>query len=145
MDNFDIVGVLRTYATTQGWLFLYGSNAYQNIEADAAISQEQLVLTADFTARPTYTNGRVMTIQYNGVMMLGRKSEIEGTFSSLDETMIQKYDRRLLELMQLLSNALGSIACSNELEISSANFRLDINKFDTNIDFIAGEVTLVQG
>ena len=145
MDNFDIVGVLRTYATAQGWLFFYGSNAYQNFEADAAIYQEQLVLTADFTARPTYTNGRVMTIQYNGVVMLGRKSEIEGTLSSLDETMIQKYDRRLLELMQLLSNALGSIACSNELEISSANFRLDINKFDTNIDFIAGEVTLIQG
>jgi len=159
MDNFDLIGTLRTYAATNDWLFYYGTNAYQNIEADGAIEDDQLILTAQFNAQPIFVNGLVTQISYTGIMMLGRKfesaivdnteTEIDetqaATMASLDETMIQKYDRRLLDLMQLLSNAVGAIGCANELDVNGANFRLEINQFDTNIDFIAGELTFVQG
>ena len=167
MQNFDLIGALRTFATSKGWVFLSGPTSIQNYEAS---QQEyvngQIVMSADFTAAPDYTNaGKISEITYNGVIALGRKCDDDGTenipddpetpedetvnyndgtASSLDETFIQKYDRRLLELMTLLSNNIAEFACDNELEITAANFRMETNKFDTNIDFVAGTITIIQ-
>lgn len=167
MQVYDIIGALRTLATTNGWAFLSGSSSMQNYEASQnEYINGQLVLIAEFNARPIMTRaGKLDSIRYNGVVGLGIKFDDDGTDnieddpetpenetktfndgtpSSLDETFIQKYDRRLLTLMQTLSTNLLSFACANELTIVDADFRLELNKFDTNIDFVIGTITFEQ-
>jgi hypothetical protein len=144
MLDYSIINKLRTYAKSKNFAFFSGSEFFQNYEADQSIQPNQLVLTADFNARPTILNSRTVAIQYAGVMMLGRKSETT-TASNLDETFIQKYDLRLEYLMQELASNIGEFACTNELEILSLEFRLELNKFDSSIDFVAGVVTFKSG
>lgn len=144
MDLFSLVDALRSYCTNHNWHFIYGNDAYTNAQADnKKYNPGDLIMVADFSVSPVYAGGRVIECQYQGVIMLGRKNEAQ-TKSTLDETPIQKYDRRLKDLTLLLANACGDIACSNELEITSANFKMDMNKFDLNADFVAGSITFVQ-
>ena len=104
----------------------------------------QLVLTAEFNAFPIFVNGRNPEIEYRGSIMLGRKVDEDGTNASLDEDFMDKYQRRLLELMQLLAVFLGSFECENDLSILSSEFILSLNRFDTNIDFVGGNITIKQ-
>ena len=150
MTNFDIIGTLRTYAASKSWIFLSGAEFYQNYEItrstlDAGLAAEKLILGAKFNAKPTFKNGVITSIQYSGSLMLGRKSETEGTYSNLDETFIQKYDNRLLELMTLLGTAIGTIACANALDVSNVNFDMVVNRFDENIDGVECSITFIQG
>jgi len=121
MDAFDLPGQLRTLSNTNGWVFLYGDDFFKEYEATQKVySSGQLILGADpFVTRPTYTNhGQLSSITYTGLILLGRKREVQ-TRASLDETNIQKYDRRLLDLTNTLSQNLISFACDNELTLSS--------------------------
>jgi len=145
MKQFDIIGQLYRAAVANNWRFAAGDNFYQNIElANNSIEIGQHVLTAEFNTTPTIINGRVTEINYNGSIMLGRKVDNDGQIASLDETYLQKYNARLLELMQLLANFIGQFACDNELEITSIELVHSINNFDTNIDFVGGNITIVQ-
>lgn len=145
MDNFDIIGQLDAAATAMGWEFIYGNNFYINYEArKKKYNAGDMVLTADFTSKPTYVNGRITQINYTGVVMLGQKAGIDNTKASLDETMQQKYNSRLLNLLQTLANFIGNFSCNNELDVSVSNFRIDINRFDTVIDFVVMELSFTQ-
>jgi len=151
MDNFGLIDVLEQYCTDNDIKFLYGDNFYQNIEASSyEYEADQLVMGADFNARPVRaTGGKILSIDYVGAIALGRKFETPDLsnpdgVASLDETYIQKYKRRLKDLSQLLSNIVGEIACNNELETTGEDMRFDINKFDTNIDFVVMSLTFTQ-
>ena len=146
MDNFDLIGALSDYATANSWAFLYGDEAYKNFAASKNdYITNQLILGANpFTATPVITNaGKISQISYNGLLMLGRKFEVS-TAATLDETYIQKYNRRLLELSQLLATNIAAFACAEELEVSSSIFELRINSYDSNIDFVVGNITFLQ-
>ena len=145
MDNYDIVNALRTQATTNGYLFLYGETWMQNIGADdLKLLDSSLVLACDpFTAQPTMDNGVIEQIVYSGAIALGQKFN-DGTVANLDETHLQKWENRLKNLSLALSNFIAAFSCNNELDVSGINFRLDMNKFDTNIDFVAATVTFTQ-
>ena len=150
MDHFALLSTLKDYADAHGWHFLSGDNFHQNYEASQnEYNPGDLVLAVDLDAGPTYSaGGKISSISYSGIVALGRKVDetpvLDETRSNLDETFWQKYTRRLEELMGLLSIALVTIACENELELSAVRFRMDLNKFDTNIDFIVGSVTFIQ-
>jgi hypothetical protein len=152
MTRFDLIGALNTYAASKSWHFLYGTSFYQNIEADEAYLNGELILGADFNAHPVYGKGMGITeIQYSGILLLGRKfdndgttGQSDGTPADLDESMYQKYTRRLLYLMTSLDTAIKAIACANELSVTGCEMKMDINKFDTNIDFVAATITFVQ-
>jgi hypothetical protein len=145
MDNYDLIGALKAYADSQGWVFLSGTSAYQNYEASQnEYEDEQLVLAADFDARPDIAIGSVEQISYQGVLMLGRKFDADSTPASLDETYYQKYLARLKELMGLLSGVIITFSCANELDVLDVIMRMDIDTFDTNIDFVAATITFVQ-
>jgi len=136
MDQFDIIGALEAYALSKGWLFEYGfDNFYKNLAANQEFANGELILIADFQADPTYKNGRITLISYTCLLMLGRKFDADGTAASLDETSKQKYDRRLKVLAQALAGGIAEFACDNELEITTAPIIVEINTFDTNIDF----------
>ena len=145
MTNFDIIGVLRTYAASKGWVFLSGAEAYQNYEiSQSELPTNKIIMGVRFTAQPVIRNKSVVSIRYIGVVMLGQKKETT-TISELDETFIQKYDRRLLALSTLLSTTIGEVACNNELDVGNVNFEMILNRFDENIDCVDATLTLVQG
>ena len=146
MTNFDLIGELQTYAAAHSMQFLSGASFNQNYEASQnEYENGQLVLTAEFDAAPAFSAaGKIGSITYTGLLGLGRKFEEVTTMSTLDETFIQKYNARLLELMQLLSVAIADFACENELEVTNCQMAMQLNKFDTNIDFVVATITLVQ-
>lgn len=144
MDNFGLVDAIRTYCTGKGYNFFYGSSAYVNIEIDVnKYDANEVILIADFNCIPTYTNSKITELRYTGTIALGQKKETT-TESSLDEKPIQKFDRRLKLLSNLLTTILGDLSCQNELEIVNANMRYDLNSFDLNADFVAISLTFVQ-
>jgi hypothetical protein len=147
MTNFDIIGVFKTYCDANGIAFLSGSKWYQNYEASRKrYDSGTLVLGVDFNASPVYSKAnKLFQIQYTGAIMLGRKFETTGTISSIDETFYQKHVNRLLELMQGLDVIVRTVACANELIIGNVSTTLDLNAFDTSIDFVAWQLTLTQG
>ena len=150
MIPFDIIGALRTAAQAKGWAFLFGSSWIQNYEASQNEYQDgQLILGVDFDASPIRYGGKVSEINYAGTMILGRKfdpvpdTDPSLSTANLDETDIQKYDRRLLDLTTELSDFINEFSCSSQLTVTGENMRLDLNKFDTNIDFIANSLTFI--
>jgi hypothetical protein len=146
MDRFDLIGALRTYAETRGWAFLSGEAWMQNYEAtQSELTPAQLILGADFKSSPQFRGGLIDSIKYTGGLILGRKFEsLTDTESTLDETYIQKYDARLKELSTLLAAQISDFACTNSLEVEGVTFAPELNKFDTNIDFMAASLTFVQ-
>lgn len=147
MDQFDIIGALEAFSATKGWNFYYKfDNFHANSEITGDMTDGKWVLVADFKIDPTFTNaGRFSKLTYTCLLMLGRKFDPDGTPVSMDETSKQKYDRRLKELVQGLAQGMAEFACGNELEISSFPLSVDINVFDTNMDFaIAQNAVFVQ-
>lgn len=144
MDNFGLVDALRTYCEEKGYAFYYGQDSYVNIETDlVGYSVDQKLLIADFNLIPTYAGAKITELRYTGTVLFGQKFEAE-TESNLDETPIQKFDRRLKTLSTLLTTVLTDIACENELDVINVNIRYDLNKFDLNADFVAASLTFVQ-
>jgi hypothetical protein len=145
MEKFKLVDELRDFAADNGWLFYNGDNFYVNIDADAEAQDGQLILWLDVNATPGRAKGnRLNRIEYTGSISLGRKFDDDGTPASLDESFDQKYTRRLSPLLTLLSDAIKEFTCANELQVESENYIYDINRFDTNIDFVVGTFTIVQ-
>ncbi len=139
MDRFDIVGALRTYAASKGWHFIYGSRDYQSADFHS-YTTNQLVLIVEIEPSAMFSEGgAVQSVDYNGVIMLGRKFEAL-TESNLDETMLQKYDNRLKDLWSIAYNSLGAFACTNRMSIETSSPATLINMLSVNIDFVSFNV-----
>ena len=145
MDRFDIVSALRTFATSKGWHFIYGSDEYASTDWHEYLTDE-IVMVCDIVPLPKFGThgGDVQDVTYSGLVMLGRKFEATTT-ASLDETMLQKHDRRLKDLWALLSNNIGVMACSNRLTIEVNNPANLINFYSQNIDFVKLDVIFTEG
>lgn len=144
MNNFQIVQSLIDYGTSKGWHILLGDNFYQNYEASLKeYDSGDLVLAIfPFVSVIPRTKTIYNDLTYRGLVLLGRKFET-ATVSNLDETYAQKYANRLKALAPLLANALLEFACNNELELSG-EIAEELNKLDTNIDFVGGIFTFFQ-
>lgn len=145
MDRFDIVSALRTFATSKGWHFIYGSDEYASADWHEYLTDE-IVMVCDIVPLPKFSTqgGAVQDVTYSGLVMLGRKFEATTT-ASLDETMLQKHDRRLKDLWALLSNNIGVMACNNRLTIEVNNPANLINFYSQNIDFVKLDVVFTEG
>lgn len=138
MDKFTITTALRAYAVSKGWKVIMGDDFYQNYQANMEEYDSGDIVMGIFPFITTVPRSSASfgEINYRGVVLLGRKFE-DDTTCSLDETFEQKYDRRLSELLPLLANSMLEFACGEELE-HSGELAHEINKFDTNIDFVGG-------
>lgn len=144
INRFDIVGAFRDLATDNGWRFIYGIDEYASVDFDAYAPGE-LVLVCEATINPNLSRmgGALEGINFTGNVMLGRKFESDGelvpsitTMASLDETMIQKHDRRLADLWQLLTDALSEMSCTKQFEVTLAGGIPLINFLSQNIDYV---------
>jgi hypothetical protein len=149
MDFFGLVDTIRTYCTTNSIAFIYGNDAYINALADpTTYTENKLILLADFNAVPDIQSGTVVAVKYSGILSLGMKTETDDddvtTISSLEETPIQKWDRRLKYLSTKLATIIGDLSCDNDMSVSGLNFKLDLNKLDLNADFVATPIVFEQ-
>lgn len=141
MDKFTITTALRTYALSKGWKTLIGDRYHQNAMASRETYDVGDIVIGIFPFISTIPRSVASfgEISYRGVILLGRKFEATTT-ANLDETYEQKYDNRLKELIPLLANSVKEFACDNELEYSG-EIADEIDKFDTDIDFVGGLFT----
>jgi len=140
---FNPLKIFSDIATAQSWRFIYGSSGFQNWE----ITQQTLSNAELFLALfPIVENGEPdgglpQTSIYDTIVWVGRKydSTVPGdNHSSLDETEMQKYDRRLKELTYYMKeNVLSELFCSaSNVEIISYRISHELNQFEENVDAV---------
>jgi len=145
MEQFDIIGQLKTEAEAKGWKFVYSTDKfYRNIMAQQEYADGELVLVADFKVQPTYAGVKYSNLKYTCLLMLGSKFDADGLSATLDEDSQQKYDRRLKMLVSSLAGFIGEFKCNNELDVSPFTIEIGVNVFDTNLDFAITNATFDQ-
>ena len=140
MKIFDPVKVFEDIATAKGYKFIYGSKPMMNWQ----VTQEALSTGATFFGvlpiieRIDPVEGQPDTSLYETKLYVGRKSDPgEATYSNLDETHRQKYDRRLKSLTSHLKLILHELFCHNsDIEVTTARIVHDMNLFDENTDAV---------
>lgn len=135
---FDPVLCFENVATAQSLKFIYGAKAFQNweITQQDIASGESFLGMFPFRERGSIDNGGVSLWTVTTVIWVGRKFDPALTFSSLDETEKQKYDRRLKYLRGLMETILESLCGDTTIEITEAEIFRELNKFDENTDVI---------
>lgn len=135
---FDPVLFFENIATAQSLRFIYGAKPFQNweITQKELDSGEGFLGMFPFRERGATDNGSVAAWSVSTVIWVGRKFDPAGTYSSLDETEKQKYDRRLKYLRALMEVILQSLCGSTEVEITDVEIFRELNKFDENTDVI---------
>jgi propanediol dehydratase large subunit len=135
-DRYDIIGELQTYCTSKGWLFAYGVDSYyRSAETLQSYNVGQRILIVDFRFTPRISN-IVQGVRYTCLFMLGAKFDSTGLAASLDETSLQKYDRRIKDLLQELTEGIAEFSCNANLEVDPGEAVVEINQLAENIDFV---------
>lgn len=135
---FDPVLYFEGVATAQSMTFLYGAKPFQNWQA----TQEDLTDASSFLGMFPFEetgsldNGAVSEYSVSTILWVGRKFDPAGTYSSLDETERQKYDRRLLYLRAQLETILATFCGSTEITVTRVRIFRELNRFDENTDVI---------
>ena len=139
---FDPVQVFEDIATAQSLTFIYGAKTFQNWE----LTQRDITDGGcfmgmfPFRERGTFDNGAVASYAVTTVLWVGRKFDPAGTYSSLDETEKQKYDRRLKYLRNLMEVVLQSL-CGSDIEVINGEIFRELNRFDENTDVIGCDLS----
>ena len=140
--KLNLIGILRDYCDREHLYFIPGPVAYRNAIMDQSVyASNDLILVCDLQFSPIYGENSLNEVQYNGTIALGRKREITSV-SSLDETFEQKYDRRLMELSNLITELLLSLQCEHNFTIDSVQMSYALNEYDLNADFVSSEIQI---
>lgn len=142
--KLNLIGILRDYCDREHLYFIPGPASYRNAIMDQSIySANDLILVCDLQFSPAFGENSLNEVQYNGTIALGRKREVpSASVSSLDETFEQKYDRRLMELSNLLTELLLLLQCEYNFVIDSAQMSYSLNEYDLNADFVSAEIQI---
>ena len=140
---YDPVKTFEDVATAQGLTFIYGAKPFQNWElTQKDITDDDCFLGMfPFRERGDVANGAVGVYSVSTILWVGRKFDPAGTFSSLDETEKQKYDRRRKYLRALMEVILSSLCGDTEIEVTAVEIFRELNKFDENTDVIGCDLS----
>ena len=134
----DIVEVLTDQAIIEDWQSVIGSKNIQDYMIQQLdITDGSSVLCIDLpTAEPVILNGYWSRFNERIELMFIRKFE-EETFSSVGETIEQKYNNRLFELRTDLDAFLQTVfADAAEIEVKSISYQYVVNVKSQNMDGI---------
>ena len=149
----DIVQIFENAATAAEYEFVYGRKDIQNWQLSEAVdlnAGETVLLVDPFVETAEIDNSIIFKWSVRTTIALGKKFETEiveeetviTTHSELDETELQKHDRRLQAMRSNMETFIKTIFCNNPLLVLTAAMILrEINQFDENIDIIAAEIT----
>ena len=146
MEQFGLIKAIQAECANRGWRFVSGDRWERNAQiTKEGIDVGEIIMTAFVnSSTPRFVTSQIDRITYTAEIMLGRKFDAPGDVSSLDETFIQKYERRLEELSRLIASFLASFSCDHGLTIQNASFQYYLNQFDENVDFCGGNVTFID-
>ena len=135
---FDPVKYFEDVAESLSLTFMYGAKPFQNWQATQEDLSDGTIFMGMFPFEETASmdNGGVTEYSVSTILWVGRKFDPAGTFSSLDETERQKYDRRLLALRAQLEALLATFCGSAEITVTRARIFRELNRFDENTDVI---------
>jgi len=142
----DIIKIFSDAADAADYRFAYGRKdilSYESGNMDLS-SGESVLMVFPFIENAQVNNGIIHKWSVSTQLWLGRKFETNvssGTYSQLDETELQKYDRRLYALRSAMETMIKSIFCTEDLELTAARVFREINQFDENLDFVTAEIT----
>ena len=148
----DIVQIFEDAATAAEYEFAYGRKDIQNWQLSEAValeSGETVLLVDPFVETAEIDNSIIFKWSVRTTIALGKKFETEvveeetitTTYSELDETELQKHDRRLQAMRSNMETLIKTIFCKEDLVLTAAVILREINQFDENIDIIAAEIT----
>lgn len=141
-DRLDFISYLRSWCATNNIYFAAGESDYINAVTDQnKFNDWDLILCADLRITPNFSDSGVASVTYSGYISLGRKRE-ETTYSSIDETWLQKYDNRLRDLVSMLVSFFEELQCDEEATLNSCTMDYLLNKTDVNIDFVSASVSI---
>jgi len=146
----DVVQKFEDYATAAGYEFAYGREGVKNwqLSEGVTLSAGKIVLLVDpFIETAQIDNSIIFKWSVATTIALGKKFDVtvaSGTYSQLDETDLQKYDRRLQAMRSNMETLLKTIFCNDDdLELTSARVLMEMNRFDENIEIVAAEITFL--
>jgi len=143
----DIVQIFEDAATAAGYEFAYGRKDIQNWQLSEAVnlnSGKTVLLVDPFVETAEIDNSIIFKWSVRTTIALGKKfdNDVEsGTYAQLDETELQKHDRRLQAMRSNMETLIKTIFCKEDLVLTAAVILREINQFDENIDIIAAEIT----
>jgi hypothetical protein len=125
-------------------MFVYGDYYYASAEVRHGLPVDKLVLLCNLVPTPIFADqsAAMQSVIYKGDLLLGRKAESIGTKSTLDETMMQKYTNRLLDLWQLWQGHISGFMCANGYICKGTEGKVLINFLSENIDYVGCELTI---
>ena len=146
----DAVQLFEDYANLKGWKFSYGERVFQDwamkntdfTDGDNILVMFPVIYTGNASDTTILDN-------WNGAtkFWLGRKFDNtaeSGTYSNLDETETQKFNRRLKTMQGLLSTMIKEVFCGEEIELQSARMYRELNVTTENIDFVTLEISFLD-
>lgn len=141
----DVVAIFSDAADDAGYEFAYGRKDILNFETKAInLSTGNLVIFVfPFVETAQIDNSIIHKWSVSTQLWLGKKFDIDigsGTYSNLDETELQKYQRRLKDLRDNLNTFIKSVFCNEDLELTYARVFRELNQTDENIDFVTAEI-----
>ena len=148
----DVVQIFEDAATAAEYEFAYGRKDIQNLEISSKDlgAGETVLMVFPFIETAEIDNSIIFKWSVSTQLWLGRKFEtevieeetVQTTYSQLDETELQKYDRRLYALRSAMETMIKSIFCDTaNIVLTHARVFREINQFDENLDFVTAEIT----
>jgi hypothetical protein len=140
---FDPVKLFEDIATANDLIFIYGAKAHLNWEiTQKDLTAGDLVMAMfPFEEVASFNNGSVSAWSVSTVLWIGAKFDPAlTTYSNLDETEKQKYDRRLKTFSAMIETILSDL-CASVVEVTATRRFREINKFDENTDVMGCELT----
>lgn len=151
MFGYDFVAKMQAHATATGWHSVLKFDKYEeNARLDIDYNDGAPVLTFDVLFVPSVKNGKVYRNVVRCLAALGQKVDIttddEGeavgyTVADIEESHLEKYDRRLGSLTRELIDGMAAFACAEGAGIEFGSVAVEVNAFDANIDFVVSEIT----
>lgn len=142
---FDPVKLFEDIALANDLIFIYGAKSHLNWEVTQKDLTEADMIMAMFPFEEVgkFDNGSVSEWTVSTVLWIGAKFDPAlTTYSNLDETEKQKYDRRLKTFSAMINTILSDL-CASVVEVTNVRRFRELNRFDENADVMGCELTFV--
>ena len=143
----DLVQLFEDYSTVLGYEFTYGrmgDTEWQMTDTVDLDDGESVIVLFPLIEDGEIANSFPQSWNVSTQIWLGKKFDTDnesGTSAELDETDLQKWDRRLFGLRSAIETYIKTVFCAETgLELTRLRIATFMNKFDENIDGISAEI-----
>lgn len=139
----DVSEIIKEIVEALGYDFTEGSSEYVNATLNTFdLQNKSLVYVTPIVEQGNYSSGVQSEASINAVIGLAVKND--GIYqANLDESYIEKRERRLKNMKINLKTLLKKIGCNEKLQFTSHRIFTEINQFSENVDILMAEVNFI--